>query len=414
MWLPERKRHHRKAMKPILTAFIWLLTFIYPFYSNAQEKNNSIEIYGFINSDAGYNINTINPDWYDVMRPTKLPAYKGEFAPSGNTYFSVRQTRFGVRSASSTPLGELTTRFEFDLFGFGKDAGQTTFHLINAYAQLGKFGAGQTSSVFMDLDVMPVTLDYWGPMTRVFNFNVQLRYMPVQKDNEKLTFALERPGGTADGSDYSNSIDIKNVKPEFNLPNLTAHYRNGGAWGYVQVSGLAKSMKWKDGSDTTANNLSGSAFGWGFNLNTVINATGKVKIKFQGLYGKGIENYIADAPADIALKSNPGNAIKPVQGTALPVLGFFCFTEIKLTKKLQSSIGYSVERISNADLQSPDAFRKGQYGVINLRYYPVDNMMAGIEYQYGRRDNFNDGFHSAGNKLQFSVRINFSTKVKTE
>ena len=308
----ERIRKDKHKIKFILKTFIQLFLTIYSCYAVAQDNKNSLELYGFINTDAGYNFNTIGPDWYDVMRPTKLPSYKEEFAPSGNVYFSVRQTRFGVRSSSSTPLGGLTTRFEFDLFGFGKDAGQTTFHLINAYGQLGKFGAGQTASVFMDLDVMPVTLDYWGPMTRVFNFNVQLRYMPIQKENEKLMFALERPGGTADGGDYTTSLELKNVKPVFNLPNLTAQYRNGGNWGYVQVSGVAKSIKWKDATDSSVHDLSGSAFGWGFNLNTVVNATKGITIKFQGVGGKGIENYIADAPADITLKSNPGNVSKPV------------------------------------------------------------------------------------------------------
>jgi len=410
----ERIRQDIKVRKLIVKTFIQLLMVMFSFYVVAQQNKNNLEIYGFLNTDAGYNFNTIQPDWYDVMRPTKLPSYKGEFGPSGNVYYSVRQTRFGARSSSSTPFGELTTRFEFDLFGFGKDAGQTTFHLINAYGQLGKFGAGQTASVFMDLDVMPVTLDYWGPMTRVFNFNVQLRYIPIQKEKERLIFALERPGGTADGGDYAASLELKNVNPHFNLPNLTAHYRNGGNWGYVQVSGVAKSMKWKDAGDTSAHDLSGSAVGWGFNLNTVVKATKAVTIKFQGVGGKGIENYIADAPADITLKSNSGNISKPVIGAALPVLGFFCFTEINWSQKLQSSVGYSMEKVSNSDLQSSNDFKKGQYGILNLRYYPVDNMMAGIEYQYGRRDNFKDGFHSTGNKFQFSVRINYSTKAKTE
>ena len=407
----ERIRQNKLEIKFIVKIFIQLFIIMYPFYSIAQENKNSFELYGFINLDAGYNFNTIDPDWYDVMRPTKLPSYEGEFAPSGNVYYSVRQTRFGVRTSSSTPLGELTTRLEFDLFGFGKDAGQTTIHLINAYGQLGKFGAGQTASVFMDLDVMPITLDYWGPMTRVFNFNVQLRYIPIQKENENLMFALERPGGTSDGGDYTNSIELQNVKPVFNLPNLTAHYRNGGNWGYVQVSGVAKSMKWKDASGSSTTNLSGSAFGWGLNLNTVVNATKNITIKFQGVGGKGIENYIADAPADITLKSNPGNVSKPFIGAALPVLGFFCFTEIEWTKKFRSSIGYSMERVNNSDLQSSNDFKKGQYALLNLRYYPVDNVMAGIEYQYGRRDNFSDGFHSIANKVQFSCRINFSTKL---
>ena len=71
-------------------------------------------------------------------------------------------------------------------------------------------------------------------------------------------------------------------------------------------------------------------------------------------------------------------------------------------------MGYSMINIENADLQSPDAFQKGQYALINLRWYPVDNAMFGIEYQYGKRNNFSDGFYSTGNKIQFSFKFNFS------
>jgi hypothetical protein len=67
--------------------------------------------------------------------------------------------------------------------------------------------------------------------------------------------------------------------------------------------------------------------------------------------------------------------------------------------------------ITNSDLQSPNAFRRGQYALINLRYYPVTNLMAGIEYQYGKRDNFSDGFYSTGNKLQLSFKFSFSHKI---
>ena len=156
--------------------------------------------------------------------------------------------------------------------------------------------------------------------------------------------------------------------------------------------------------------MSGSAFGWGGNLSIVYKASDKITLKTQGVYGKGIENYIADAPADVALESEPGNSLQPLHGKALPVWGFFSFAEITWNKHLRSSIGYSMETISNTDLQSANAFRKGQYAVVNLRYSPVYVMMFAVEYQYGRRDNFSDGFHSTGNKIQFSFKFNFSEK----
>ena len=98
----------------------------------------TFEIYGHTMLDSGYNFGQIDPNWFDVMRPTKLPAYKDEFGPDGNVFFSVRQTRFGVKTSNPTSLGDLKTRFEFELFGTGVDQGQTTFRLRQAYGELGK------------------------------------------------------------------------------------------------------------------------------------------------------------------------------------------------------------------------------------------------------------------------------------
>src|SRR5215470_6833004 len=197
-----------------------LFLILLPFCAFAQEKKSSLEIYGQIMADAGYNFNSLDPNWFDVMRPTKLPSYKDQFGPDGNIFFSVRQTKFGIKSNTPTSLGDLKTHFDFDLIGFGKDIGQTTFHVVNAYGQLGKIRAGQTASTFMDLDVFPTTLDYWGPLSRVFFLNIQLQYRIIDNTNRRLVVALERPGATADGGDYSNSIEIQNVKPNLKFPNL--------------------------------------------------------------------------------------------------------------------------------------------------------------------------------------------------
>jgi len=378
-------------------------------YSFAQEKQNSFEIYGTTMVDAGYNFNSIDPNWFDVMRPSKLPSYKNEYGPGGNVFFSVRQTKLGIKSSTQTGLGDLKTQFDFDLVGFGKDLGQTTFHLVNAYGQLGKVGAGQTASVFMDMDVFPTVMDYWGPLSRVFFLNVQLRYVAIETESERLMFALERPGATADGGDYANSIELQNVKPVLKLPNITAHYRRTWNWGHIQIAAIAKSIKWKD-IDTVAYDLSGSAVGWGGNLSTLIKAGGKIKLKMQAVYGKGIENYIADVTPDVALESQPGNLNQPFQGTALPAFGFLTFAEIKWSNTLESSVGYSMLEIDNTDMQSGAAFKRGQYGLFNLRYHPKGNLIMAAEYQYGRRDNFFDGFHSNGNKIQLSFEYLFSNK----
>ncbi|MFL5808891.1 MAG: DcaP family trimeric outer membrane transporter [Flavisolibacter sp.] len=393
--------------------FFRLLFLFLPLSSFAQESKSSFEIYGYVLADAGYNFNSIDPNWFDVMRPTKLPKYKNEFGRGGNYFISMRQTRFGVRSITKTKFGDLKSQFDFDLFGFGKDVGQTTIHLVNGFAQLGKLIAGQTPSTFMDTDVFPATLDYWGPNSRVFYLNIQLRYTPVYNDKQRFAIAIERPGGTADGTDYSNSVDVSHVKPRLPLPNLVSHYRRITKWGHVQIAAIAKSIQWREVPDTAVHNLNGSDIGWGFNLSTVIRTGKKITLKFQGKYGEGCENYIADPSPDVALERNAGDPLNPVKGKALPGWGFFGFAEIGWSQKVKSSVGYSMVNIKNSDLQSPDAFRRGYYGLINLRCYPVDNVMMGIEYQYGRRENFSDGFSSSDNKIQLAFKFNFSYKTDT-
>src|SRR5215469_18524122 len=83
-----------------------------------------LDIYGFVMTDFGYDLMQNDPNWFDVTRPTKLPSFKNEFGRNGKTYAGVRQTRFGVKAYENTPMGELKTQFEFDLFGVGVDAGQ--------------------------------------------------------------------------------------------------------------------------------------------------------------------------------------------------------------------------------------------------------------------------------------------------
>src|SRR6185436_12708383 len=223
---------------------------------------STFSIYGFAMLDAGYQFKQNHPDWFDVIRPTKLPAFPNEFAPNGKTYFSVRQSRLGVKSTTPTKYGELKTIFEFEMFGTGVDAGQTTFRLRHAWGQLGHFGAGQYWSSFVDPDVFPNTNEYWGPNGIPWFRNVQFRWMPLKGKNS-VTVGLERPGASADLGQASDRIELAGVRPRFPLPDLTANVRFDRDWGHFQASGLVREIKWVD---TVADDfdLGGSAVGAGF------------------------------------------------------------------------------------------------------------------------------------------------------
>ena len=177
---------------------------------------SSITISGHAMLDMGYQANQSNPDWFDVMRPTKLPAFDNEYGDDGKFYSSVRQSRLGVSTLTPTALGDLKTLIEFELFGVGDDAGQTTFRLRHAWGELGQFGAGQYWSTFMDIDVFPNSIEYWGPNAMVFYRNVQARWTPWQTDGgSRLAFSLERPGGSGDESRVDAIIDRSDIQGDF-------------------------------------------------------------------------------------------------------------------------------------------------------------------------------------------------------
>jgi hypothetical protein len=364
-----------------------------------------MEIYGFAMVDMIYQARQSDPDWSDAVRPTKLPAYEDEFGSDGHFGASVKQSRLGVKASTPTALGDLKTTFEFELFGTGADAGQTTFRLRHAYGELGQFGAGQTWSPFMDIDAFPNSIEYWGPSGMVFFRNVQLRWMPIKGDT-KLTFALERPGASGDQGDYADRIQVQNIKARFPYPDVSGEFRLGRDWGYVEIAGIARWIEWDDNQPDQFN-LSDEKMGWGVNLSSNVKL-GRHVLRLAAVYGEGIENYMNDAPADVGVRNNFSDPQRPVLGELLPVLGITAFIDLNWSEKLTSTIGYSMVDIDNTDGQSADAFRRGEYALANVLFYPVKNLMFGPEVVWAGRQNARDGFSSEDLRVQFSVKYNFS------
>ena len=375
-----------------------------------DEAKPRMDIYGAAMLDMGYQTKQSDPNWFDVMRPTKLPAFPDQYGADGHYFAGVRQSRLGVKGFMPTDVGEIKTIFEFELFGTGVDAGQTTFRLRHAWGELGQIGAGQTWSPFMDPDVFPNSIEYWGPNGMVFFRNVQLRWTPWQNGDSNFMVALERPGASADQGIYADRVELQGVKGRFPLPDLSAHFRKAGGWGHVQLSGILRKMKWDDLNTGDAVNLSGEATGWGLNLSSNIKI-GKQVARLQVVYGDGIQNYMNDAPVDVGIESNLLNPVTPIVGKALPILGVVAFLDLNWNAKWTSTVGYSMVDIDNSNGQAADAYKRGQYALANLLYYPAPNVFLGPEVQWGKRENFRDGFTSDDVRIQFSVKYSFKLQL---
>jgi len=374
------------------------------------EPKPSMEIYGFAMLDIGHNFTQIHPDWFDTLRVTRLPSVKDEFGKDNSTFSGVRQSRFGVKSSTPTALGELKTIFEFEMFGTGVDAGQTTIRLRHAWGEVGAFGAGQYWSPFTDPDSFPNSLEYWGPTGLAWFRNVQVRWTPIRKADSSLILALERPGASGDQGVYSDRIELQNIRARFPIPDFSAAYKYSQKWGYLRLAGQLREIKWDDVLQDNFE-LSGSATGWGLNLTSNLNAGKKDVLRLAVVFGEGIENAMNDSPIDIGIERQLNNAVTPIVGAPLPIVGISFFLDHSWNDKLTSAVGYSRQDIDNTDAQAPNAFKSGQYALGNVLYTIVPSAMVGGEFQWGRRTNFSDGFSSDGVKVQFSFKYNFSYKL---
>jgi hypothetical protein len=366
--------------------------------AQAQDKDKPrLEIYGFIQMDAIQDFDRVDPAWSATLRPSKIPVNcpgDAGCGADGQTTFSVRQTRLGFNGFVPTSSGELRTKFEFDLYGVGVDAGQTTIRVRHAWGELGQFLVGQTNSLFMDGDVFPNTIDYWGPSGMIFFRTVQMRWTPYLKDGTKFAVALEQPGTAVDNS----SAGLGNVSAHNPQPDLTAQWRMDRDWGHAQVAGILRWLGYQT-SGTADGSPSGNKTGYGTNLSGSYKVLGKDMVHAQFAYGKGIASYSNDCCVDLASDA-AGNP------EAVSLLNWLVYYDHSWNDKLTSSIGFSQNVQDNTGGQAGSAQHIGTYASVNMLYSPVKNLLTGVELLRGERENKN-GNSASDTRVQFSTKYNF-------
>jgi hypothetical protein len=380
--------------------------------SAADASGRSFEIYGFAMADFIHDFQRLDPQWDDAFRPSKIPTEDGVFGGDGQSSVSVKQSRFGVKGTMPTDNLPINFKFEFDLFGTGVDAGQTTFRLRHAYGEWGSLLAGQTNSLFMDGDVFPNTIDYWGPTGMVFYRNVQIRWTPVSSDAGHFAIAIERPGNDVDAGNARlvDPVDCPgcgSIQNDEEWPDVTAQWRTNGDWGHLQLAGILRWVGYesREGPD---NEPKGHETGWGINVTSAINMLEKDKLLLGVVYGEGIASYMNDGGMDLApqLESSV-----PLRGSAkaVPLTGVMAYYDHYWNDSWSSSIGYSLTEVDNTNFQDDGAYHKGDYASANLLYYAAKGLMIGGELMWGKRTD-NDGATGDDVRFQFSVKYDFGIK----
>lgn len=392
------------------------------FAQDAEETKTDFEVYGFAQIDLIADIDgRMNPDWVDAFRPSRIATPEGQFGSDGETSFSIKQSRLGVKGSGEAGGRPWEAKLEIDFFGVKDDAGETAVRLRHAYGRWGPVLAGQTNSLFMDGDIFPNVVDYWGPNGMVFLRTPQLRVTFVDKNGFSAAVALEH---ALDDIDTGNIRIIdeslgSSIRGKDELPDFTAAIRYGGDWGHVRLSGILRQIGYETPGQPDLR-PKGDETGWGVNATGSFNFGKTATIRAGVVYGEGIATYMNDGGMDLAPSALPV-PVPPIfppppiqdflvlEATPVPLLGVSAYVDFNWTSQLTSSVGYSIVDVDNTNFQTPDTFNKAQYASGNLLWSPIKRVLTGAELLWGERKNL-DGTKGKDFRVQFTFKVSFSSK----
>jgi hypothetical protein len=374
---------------------------------------NNLELYGFLQLDAIQDFKRVNPNWDATLRPSRIPTTKGQFGDNGQSIFSVRQSRLGAKATGELAGKPYEAKFEFDLFGVGSDEGKTTMRVRHMYASWGPFLAGQTNTLFMDGDIFPNVVDYWGPAGMVFVRNPQIRWTFLKNDHWNAAIALEHITNDIDTGNLRliDEAIASNIQGDEKVPDLTAAVRYGGDWGHVRLAGVLRRVGYET-RGTADNEPKGHKMGWGLDLTSVVKFD-PVALRLGAVYGRGIASYMNDGGMDLGPNVNvipqPGTLVLVPSAEAVKLFGLSAYADVNWSKNWTSSIGYSFDKVDNTSFQTATAFHQGQYASVNLLWHPASGVFTGGELLWGKRTD-NDGNSGTDLRFQYTFHWDFSSK----
>ncbi|WP_420476308.1 DcaP family trimeric outer membrane transporter [Noviherbaspirillum sp. ST9] len=382
-------------------------------------SDTSLRVYGFAELNAVHEFKGDNSDQdYSTFLP--YAPLKGTAAGNrkGRTYLTGRTSRFGIEAATPSPYGPIAMKIEGDfnndprtgnsaVYGtagniFTQQATNSyNFRLRHAYGQFGGLLAGQTWSTFMDLDSLPETVDFNGPIAATFIRQPQIRYTYPMAGMGSFTVALE--------NSVSYVLDnTATVTPAgfSRVPDLVGRWDKGFDWGTVSLRALSHEHRLDDGASV---NL--SRRGWGVAASGMVKTVDNDFLTWTVTGGNGIGrylNYVEGAFYDAGT-----NRIL-MEKAAGVVLGYQ--HKPSDTLRYNFALGYQKNfKNEYTDFAVANGLDSGRFGInrklwqahIGAIWNPVKGVDIGTEYIFGRRTTLagEDGDMS---RINLSAKYNFN------
>ncbi len=380
----EKSRDHgfQSAMSPLLVV--------------AQRENRySFAIGGFINLRTSFDFDGISNSLdfipYDIAVPSTY-ATKQQFLMDASTS---RLYLSGV--ANTRALGKVNIFVDADFRG--GSSGSYTPRLRRAYVSFLGLTMGRDVTTFCDLEAAPITVDFQGPNAYNFNYATVLRYQYTCAD-DRFTAAVALEAPQADGTYNDNYKEIPQRVPD--IPMYIQYTFGEERNHHLRASGVIRNMYLRDMIDGDNESI----LGWGVQLSGKFSIVHWVKIMFNGIYGKGITQYIQDLTGSGLDFTPQPNSATDMQAT--PMYAWQAAAQVNFTDRVWSSAGYSTVCIDseNGGYYTADEYKRGQYIFGNLFYSVTPRMQLACEYLWGSRENASDDKRHA-NRVSLMAQYNF-------
>jgi hypothetical protein len=314
----------------------------------------SLHLYGFAETHAIHDFRqTSAPDVFTDLTYQPLANAGGR---RGQTRFTAETSRLGLETSTPSANGPLTTKLEVDFYSYGVD-NRNHLRLRHAYGEYDGWLIGQTWSTFMDVDDLPETLDFNGPIGAPFSRRAMLRYaFGDAKGGVRVALAAEDPADLAGGPSAGEKI-----------PQLVARLDKSFDWGAINLRAMTHTKR----SESETRRGYGFGFGGSYKLGDKDSLMGQ----YTRVYGDVDALYGSNG---YAIATNGAISFDHNQGLVLGYAHVF-------SDRLRSNVALGLNRgqtAGGADNRTLEEI------FLNLIYSPIKNVDVGGEWIWGQRKTF--------------------------
>lgn len=346
-------------------------------HQNATAIDKSqIKFYGFLRADAAYQFKGGNA----IFNRINKVDLEGNEIHKDQLSTTIATTRLGIDFKNILLNESVDGKLEIDFRGGSEN---DSVRIRHAYLNYGDWLFGQTTSNFLSTEFIPEIVDFGSPVGVGTLRTPMVRYS--HKNNSKI----------------QTSIAIEQGRNTNRIPTITAKTKFSFARdrGTLAIRGLIQELR-----DPLANE---KAFSWGTALGANFNFTDDFSIKADYSHVKGDDRFILFTNTAYNISSN--NELNLNEFDSF-VLG----ANYKFSQKLRSTVGYGAiiaknnnsyakqVRIDNDSNQNKNI----QQGWLNIMYSPAQYLTFGLEYIYGKRQNYL-GQEGSDKRIETMIRYDF-------